>query len=1069
METTYCSNCGSKISKESKFCRNCGEKINLAKPVAKTTTTPPVKKEKGGLLRTLGKVALWFFGILIVVTTIFYFMGDAPDTLPEEDQKITEESISKVSEDEMKLPLMEVRQANVKLSGTSTFQVVPKNEPQEFSFGENIKVTLPTNFTSTEKSLSISNAEIDETVMVEGSTPLMTVDITLGNKEQPPKPLVLSYSYKPENLHPNFTPEEQLAAFRWDEKWGRWIDLPIQINKDENEINILTDHLSVISAVLIGVGIYATYVGYGEYKDSKILTDIYITPKENFRILYSKKKISKDVYFKDKKWRTMNPSSTIKYSNKHPLFIQDCGQFLEQALNRYKATYGFQDPTILLKVGNFGTFIKKITVMMDSYKTESNDPYYEKISERLYIPTSKCNGVKPAKLTLAHELFHRMQAEYYGKTGMLRGTCNEYSTGGNCWWIEATAEYAAYQMAYDSPISGIDWGIGNDYLHYPIDKTGKIKTSKRDYEYITSIWIKFLVDSGYSLKKMIAYDASDFYKNPIPSLENYLSKKHNVKLGDVYRDFANWMMFSPESYLKKYSLASFDSGNKKNDFIAINRSKLKLGNGKETSYAFQMPDHYTSKLWAIKLIKDPLDKNNNKKPIIIKIKSKTFGIAVDIFVLAQGERTLNPPKPTKSIYTEDKPVMVLAKPTDLIYITASQGSESGGNTEVIVSDANVILEIDPPELPNVKAREANYFTITAKNIPEEIEKVNFEWDYNDGSEKGIHDFVYVSNGEARQEISHDYDESDKEEIFPLRATLKDANINNMVLAEAEALVTLPFEKPSVFIPESILIGPPGATFDLEALASPENTYKFVWTVEGMAEEFTQTGKKSGIAPIINNEGEYAVTVKLFDMNDVYLSMASASISVVPDDLDTEGVDGIVGIDDDKESNTGHWVLYETKAINGCDFYKSKCWPLAGCSGSAGNYSISVGSSSGTCGKPVPGHSGSGSYTLPPSKLIPGQTLTFEATASGHGYTSVWAAYYDDIKKMSFDEKGGNTGESYSWSNDIVRCKEDSSPAQGEYKIPLNPEEDGALLIVGGGSIGTGDTSRRYFFLYKWQE
>ncbi len=135
----YCSNCDSKISKDSKFCGSCGEEINLveietnscpgcgyvaaedekfclecgtaltlgknekrtpksqAKPVGKKesrpvhkTTTPPVIKKKGSMLRALGKVAIWFFGILIVVTTIFYFMGDAPDTLLEEDRNITE-------------------------------------------------------------------------------------------------------------------------------------------------------------------------------------------------------------------------------------------------------------------------------------------------------------------------------------------------------------------------------------------------------------------------------------------------------------------------------------------------------------------------------------------------------------------------------------------------------------------------------------------------------------------------------------------------------------------------------------------------------------------------------------------------------------------------------------------------------------------------------------------------------------------------------------------------------------------------------------------------------------------
>jgi len=171
--------------------------------------------------------------------------------------------------------------------------------------------------------------------------------------------------------------------------------------------------------------------------------------------------------------------------------------------------------------------------------------------------------------------------------------------------------------------------------------------------------------------------------------------------------------------------------------------------------------------------------------------------------------------------------------------------------------------------------------------------------------------------------------------------------------------------------------------------------------------------------------------------------------------------------EENEPNAGYWVLYDTKPINGCEFYDSDCYPLEDCSGGAGNYSITTGSS--TCGSGASGSSGSGTYTVPPSKLIPGDILTFEATASGDGYTSVWISFYSDINKMSFDDHGYNTGESSSWSNKIVKAQEDSSPAEGKYEIPQGLGKEGALLIDGGGSIGNFETSRHYFFLYKWHE
>ncbi len=172
------------------------------------------------------------------------------------------------------------------------------------------------------------------------------------------------------------------------------------------------------------------------------------------------------------------------------------------------------------------------------------------------------------------------------------------------------------------------------------------------------------------------------------------------------------------------------------------------------------------------------------------------------------------------------------------------------------------------------------------------------------------------------------------------------------------------------------------------------------------------------------------------------------------------------VEEESDPNDGYWVLYDTKEINGCSWYESECWPLEDCSGSAGNYSITIGSS--TCSN-TSGWSGSGSYTLPPSQFIPGDTLTFETTASGSGYTRVDICYYADIENMSFDEYGYNTGDSPSRCDKIVSCWENSSPAIGKYKISEYPDKDGALLVEGSGSIGTRDTSRRYFFLYKWQE
>ncbi len=917
IEANSCPKCNREFEKDETFCAECGIAITAditknkqtsqkritpkskPQPIAAIKSNPSKKKKKGGVLRTIGKIVVGFIAFVIVGSVVLYYMGDDVTETP-----------------------MKVREANAVLTDATTYPIVPSPKEQVFSYTDRIKITLPPDFTFEKQSLAISNAAVDKAIMVEDSEPLMLVDLTLDDGKQPTKPVEISYKYNKTDLNPNFTAEEQLAAYRWDEEGGGWINLPIQIDEKKHEVSILTDHLSIFTVGLAVVGIIATVKGYVEYKDLK-LTEIYITPEKNFRILYSKKQILQDGSLMNRRWKKKYHSSKFKYSSKHPLYIQDIGQFLEQALEKYtqpffsKYTYGFRNPAGEYKNAYWGTFHKMITVKMDSYLHDItwpvplSDPFYDKLQERLYIPTSRCLNVKSAKLTLAHELFHAIQAQYYGASGMM----NPF----NQWWLEATAEYASFEVAWPKPLNGIDDQCGSNYLSYPINERGDKVASghgwgKRHYEYVSAIWIKYLIDSGFDLKRMIEYDASDSPLS-IKSLENYLWKTHKSSIDDIYREFAAWMIFSAKGTLNHYSLTTKNLENE----ISIKEDILKLGEGKEVNYSFKMQNHFTTKLWTIRIEKkndkDILtpDVNIPKKiPLIVNVEKKSAGTIVDIFIIPKDQRNPKSTKPVKRFHTANQSKIVMVEEGDLLCIMTTQGSIANGSAEVIVRDVGITLEIDPPELANVKAKETNYFTIRAKNIPKEIEKVEFVWNYNDGSKQGIENFVRVSGGEAQIKISHSYGESDKEEIYPLKVVLKDDK-TGVSLAAAEALITVPIEGPTVFITERHITGPPGATFDVEALASPENTYNFVWTVEGMAEEFTQTGKKSGIAPVINKVGEYTYTVKLYSLDGTFLDEDRVTIYVESDKLNNEGIDGIVSLDDENTRELQEISIHVTYA------------------------------------------------------------------------------------------------------------------------------------------------------------
>jgi len=1075
VEKNSCPKCNKELEKDEKFCSGCGTPVSkIATEKIQSPSQPKLKSsrkmKKGGILHTLGKVALWFFVLLIVATTILYFIGDDPKSKTAEDKQ-TDKSIERHSKEDRALTSVKVRQANPVLSNTSSFKILANSKVQEFSYSDNIKVTTPPDFTFKNKSLAISNATVDKAIMVEDSEPLMMIDLTLEDGKQPSKPVKISYTYNKTDLNPNFTAEEQLAAFRWDEKNGGWITLPKRIDEKKHEVSILTDHFSIFVIVAVA-GIVNAAKGYVDFKDWVKLNGLYVTPEKNFRIKYSKQAIYKDGYINDRRWKIKHPSSKIKYSSEHPLFIQDIGGFLEQSLKKYNNS--FQNPTKNYYDAFKGNYHTMITVMMDSYlqgitwPIDMSDPFYEKLEERLYIPASKCSEVKKAKTIVAHELFHRVQAQYYGRKGMFSPF--------NQWWLEATAEYAAYEIAWKPTLKGIDKSCGVNYLTFPINSRGDKRAlgngwAKRDYEYLTSNFIKYLVDKeGFDFKKMIESVASDNLI-PINSLPNYSYKNHKLSLDDAYRNFANWMTFSSNSPLESFPLASFDAGKNQDNLIATKRSKLIQGSGKEITYTFDLPDHYSSKLWAIKITKDPLDKKNVKKPISIKVKSKTPGITADVFVLAQGERYLTPPTPIKSIITKDKPVMIFAQPNDLIFVSATQGVMKEGSVEVIVSDVGISLEIDPSELANVKARETNYFTIRAKNIPKEIEQVKFEWDYNDGSKQGVENYVGVYEGEAQIKISHSYGESDKEEIHPLKVVLKDDK-TAISLATAEALITVPLEGTTVFITERHITGPPGATFDMEALASPENSYKFVWQVEGMAEAYTQEGEKSGIAPIIDKIGEYMATVKLYDMDGNYLATDVASISVEEDVNELEPINGMERIDDEKklERKMGRWVQYDIKAINGSKEYSNKCHKIGTCVCNAGSFQFSK---TIICSKPPVSESISGTYTVPPKIITPGDKNIFEVTFkrvnTSSGWASMSAQLYNTSEGFEINERGDIIKGSREWNETIVHTNHSRYTSYNEFVFPDDLNKKGVLRIDAGFTMGNFFYSAKNYYLYKWQE
>jgi len=240
------------------------------------------------------------------------------------------------------------------------------------------------------------------------------------------------------------------------------------VDEGSRTATVLLDHFSVVGVFrllgkVLGYGGAAVIIGTsaGEWA----LNDVYITPEGNFKILYSKAAIEKNLVMNDSTWagRTVGPAFRIRGNipsisrtsgisggrleglRRHPRLPQSAGE----------------------RKGWLGKYQKQIIVKMDSYFSwATGAPSYEKIFERLHIPTDNALAPDDARVTLGHELFHVVQAEYYGIAGM--------SNPMNSWWLEATADYAGHVAAWPAPLAGLDYGCGPTYLTYPLSTKGRI-------------------------------------------------------------------------------------------------------------------------------------------------------------------------------------------------------------------------------------------------------------------------------------------------------------------------------------------------------------------------------------------------------------------------------------------------------------------------------------------------------------------------------------------------------------------------------------------------------------------
>lgn len=449
--------------------------------------------------------------------------------------------------------------------------VSPSSVNQTFRVNDEIAVTIPPGILDSPRTLTIQRVENSPPNLVAPFAPVKAYDVSIEGLEQLNDYIEIQIPYNPEELNPDMPAADQFSPMRWNEMEKYWLALPYQVDAEHQTVKLYTDHLSIVGTITITglvIGNLVTWSGVGE----ELLNDTFFTPSANFKLMYSKTAIQSDATLEDSAWSAITYSGPIypitAYQTGTPKFIQDMGHLLETALNNYVSVLHFKDP--ITKPGLlWGTTRNPITVKMDSWWSSiSGNPNYEKIFEYVHYPTIHLKDYTAKGFSygaLGHELFHRLQAEYYGMTGFL----NPYNT----WWIEASAEYAGYRAAWPGrKFEGLHDKTGYDFLSHPISKTGLMPVqngwgSEANYEYAASAFVQFLVEKkGLDFKDLIEHVAKGW---PLEQLNGY----KGVTLSQYYKEFAAWGIFGDDSFLKRHPISAIAA---KNESLSVSDGRVKV-------------------------------------------------------------------------------------------------------------------------------------------------------------------------------------------------------------------------------------------------------------------------------------------------------------------------------------------------------------------------------------------------------------------------------------------------------------------------------------------------------------
>jgi hypothetical protein len=412
-----------------------------------------------------------------------------------------------------------------------------------------VKLELPADvYEGSLPDLVISQVTPDATLPIPGLRLLQAYDVSLGEVHELAAPVQVTLTYDPAVLKPGLPAPAQLRAGLYDTVHQRWLFLPTQIDETAHTITFSTQHFSTIA------------LWFYENSDT-------VCETTHLKIYYDKTSIANATPL-----TKFVPGLYACSTSGHPDFISQIADYLENAYNGY-VQEGFTFPAGKVEV-------IAAHVPADSY-VWGDEPQFDTLTGDLFLTTRSWNNLDDLRQDCAHELFHYVQY-YTSKLFYLN----------NQWWMDATADYAADKVAWVgssyAPTNQMGVDIRSHYLAVSLEATKDL------HAYSSAHFVDYLVSQSYAYSSFYdLYDSTDNLSTAIQGLQEGLTFRLGQSLGEVYSEFASYMLFEPSSKLPLKEGVIWGTGALK--YL----TEYPKGTGEVNLSATVQP--YASQLWGIRL------------------------------------------------------------------------------------------------------------------------------------------------------------------------------------------------------------------------------------------------------------------------------------------------------------------------------------------------------------------------------------------------------------------------------------------------------------------------------------